>query len=270
MSAEQIKNLDKPRPLKHKSKSDSIVNIVFKMMLDGYSKNDIRRYLKNNTNVSDNIITHCMDAVAYNNFPTKEIVEKYGYIRRPDGAIVIHRSAILKYLLSVNPNATGPDSSKARDGKIGWWLRLIEKKYSSISLVRTIASEFYSIITGNNPQKIDEFIEKYAPKEKNKSSKFKKTYAQKVIESFCNGLKQDIDAVKNSIIYKAVSSGPVEGCNNKFKLVKRESYGRSKHQNLSKKSILAFSNKVKGFNVKELVSVGKTAGFTMSYNRRQS
>ena len=158
MTVEQIRNFDKPKPLKHKSKSDNIVNIVFKMMLDGYSKTDIRRYLKSNTNTNDSIITHCMDAVAYNNFSTKESVEKYGYIRRSDGAIVIHRSAILKYLLSLNPKATNPDSSKARDGKIGWWLKLIEKKYSGVFLIRTIASDFYSIITGDNPKKIDEFI----------------------------------------------------------------------------------------------------------------
>ena len=47
------------------------------------------------------------------------------------------------------------------------------------------------------------------------------------------------------------------------------SCGKSKHQNLSKKSILAFSNKVKGFDIKELVVTGKTAGFTMRYKHRR-
>lgn len=204
----------------------------------------------------------------YNNFPTEK--KGHGYERRADGSIAISRSAIFKYLLSLNPRTNDPGSSKCKDGKVGWWLKLLEKKYPVISLFRTVASEFYSVITGEEPEKVDEFIEKYGSegKSKDKSSNNEKTHAQKILEGFCKGLKQDIEAVKNSIIYKDVSSGPVEGCNNKVKLIKRRGYGRNNLENLGKKCILGFADGIPGFSFKILVSTGKTERFVMHYKRR--
>lgn len=268
MTDEQVKNLDKPKPLTTHSKSDEIVNIVYKMMLDGRSNNEIRRYLEEHTNATYSVINHCIYAVAYNNFPTEK--KGHGYERRADGSIAISRSAIFKYLLSLNPRTNDPGSSKCKDGKVGWWLKLLEKKYPVISLFRTVASEFYSVITGEEPEKVDEFIEKYGSegKSKDKSSNNEKTHAQKILEGFCKGLKQDIEAVKNSIIYKDVSSGPVEGCNNKVKLIKRRGYGRNNLENLGKKCILGFADGIPGFSFKILVSTGKTERFVMHYKRR--
>ena len=78
--------------------------------------------------------------------------------------------------------------------------------------------EFHSIIMGDVPEKLDEYLLKYEKKQ---------------TESFCNGIRKYIALVKNAI-YLDVSSGFVEGNNNKFKLLKRIVYGRSGLVNLAK------------------------------------
>ena len=59
-------------------------------------------------------------------------------------------------------------------------------------------------------------------------------YENSKISSLCNGLKKDIAAVKNAIS-SPISSGFVEGNNNKFKLIKRIVYGKMKLVNLFRK-----------------------------------
>ena len=90
---------------------------------------------------------------------------------------------------------------------------------------------------GNDPEKIDVYIEKYEGTE---------------LSSFCNGLEKDIAPVKNAVSFD-VSSGFVEGNNNKFKLIKRIVYGRSNLVNLTKKCKLAFLIKTDDFNLMDLI-----------------
>ena len=78
--------------------------------------------------------------------------------------------------------------------------------------------EFREILMGEKPDKIEEYIEKYKDTE---------------LSSFCNGLKKDTASVKNAISLD-MSSGFVEGNNNKFKLIKRIVSDRSKIINLAK------------------------------------
>jgi transposase len=49
------------------------------------------------------------------------------------------------------------------------------------------------------------------------------------LRSFANGLRQDYDAVKASLIYEW-SNGQVEGQVNRLKLIKRKMYGRAKFE----------------------------------------
>ncbi|MFM2489779.1 transposase [Enterococcus avium] len=51
----------------------------------------------------------------------------------------------------------------------------------------------------------------------------------------------------------SISSGFVEGNNNKFKLIKRIVYGRSGLVNLSKKCLLAFSATQEDFSLSDLL-----------------
>ena len=79
-----------------------------------------------------------------------------------------------------------------------------------------------------------------------------KTNFKSEIQAFCNGLKKDIAPVKNAISL-SISSGFVEGNNNKFKALKRIVYGRSRLVNLEKKCKLAFLPKRQDFCLSALL-----------------
>ena len=67
-----------------------------------------------------------------------------------------------------------------------------------------------------------------------------------------NGLKKDIAAVKNAIS-TPISSGFVEGNNNKFKLIKRIVYGKMNLVNLFKKCFIAFLATKDNFSIYDLI-----------------
>ena len=54
---------------------------------------------------------------------------------------------------------------------------------------------------------------------------------------FCNGLKRDLDAVKNAVQFE-YSNGLAEGCVNKLKVIKRIMYGRNSFKLLRNKALL--------------------------------
>ena len=81
---------------------------------------------------------------------------------------------------------------------------------------------------------------------------FLERYGKSEISSFCDGIKQDFDPVKNAIVMKA-NSGFVEGGNNKFKLIKRQMYGRANLSHLTQKCLLGFSTKAENFNLFDLL-----------------
>ena len=60
----------------------------------------------------------------------------------------------------------------------------------------------------------------------------------KPFQSFASGLVDDYAAVKASLTID-VSNGPVEGLNNRLKMLKRQMYGRAGLDLLSKRFILA-------------------------------
>ena len=64
------------------------------------------------------------------------------------------------------------------------------------------------------------------------------TCSIKPFQSFAKGLLDDYAAVKASLI-TTVSNGPVEGLNNKLKMLKRQMYGRAGLDLLTKRFILA-------------------------------
>ena len=116
----------------------------------------------------------------------------------PDDVTVIHRNELLKHILTIDPK-------KAKNKTISENLDIIMQKIPIVAKVAAMFQEFHEVLMGKDPEKVDEYIEKYADSE---------------IASFCTGLKKDIAPVKNAIS-SDVSSGFVEGNNNKFKLIKR-------------------------------------------------
>ena len=87
------------------------------------------------------------------------------------------------------------------------------------------------------PNNLDIFIESY------------KDY----FSTFCNGLKKDIAPVKNAISFE-INSGFVEGNNNKFKLIKRIVYGKSKLCNLFKRNYISFLSTLDNFDISAMVN----------------
>ena len=103
--------------------------------------------------------------------------------------------------------------------------------------VEQVFNDFHSVIMSDAPELVDQFIDIYEDTE---------------ISDFCQSIKKDIAPVKNAISYN-VSSGFVEGNNNKFKLIKRIVYGKSKLVNLFRKCYVAFSVTKEDFTLAELL-----------------
>lgn len=89
-------------------------------------------------------------------------------------------------------------------------------------------------------------------KEEEKLDEYLKKYGESEIQSFCNGIKKDLLPVENAISF-SISSGFVEGNNNKFKVLKRIVYGRSGLVNLEKKCKLAFLSTTEDFSLSTLL-----------------
>lgn len=234
MTEDEIKELDTPKSYKTRKRAgNDFVNIIYKMMADGYDDEIIFQYLqRRGITISHNTLYGYIQAISKENFPDRKRIygmrftdEKY-----PDDVIVIRRTDLLKSILTLDPK-------KEKDHTIATNMEKIMEKYPVVAWVSDTFHKFHEILMGNNPDEIDSYIKKYADTE---------------IASFCNGLKKDIAPVKNAISLN-VSSGFVEGNNNKFKLIKRIVYGRSKIVNLTKKCKLAFLIKTDDFSLMDLI-----------------
>lgn len=63
--------------------------------------------------------------------------------------------------------------------------------------------------------KLNRFIEKYQHD------------SIEALSSFALGIKQDYEAIRNNFLYPHISNGPIEGTNNKIKMIRRRGYGRA-------------------------------------------
>ncbi|HEY5585323.1 MAG TPA: transposase [Ruminiclostridium sp.] len=210
------------------------LNIIFKMMDDGISNETIYFYIQRQPGFheSKQKLGKYIYLIGKNNFPARALFNgKYlmEWVTSPD-VIVLKRTEILKYLLTCNPKVK-------KDEKVGMYIDVVKEKYPVAGRVESIFKEFHGTIMGAEPDKLEDFLKKYEYSE---------------IKPFCNGIKKDIAPVKNAISY-SVSSGFVEGNNNKFKLLKRIVYGRSGLVNLAKKCKLAFLPKNKDFSLSTLI-----------------
>ena len=133
--------------------------------------------------------------------------------RYPETVEEIKRSDTLKYI-------TITDKGKMKNAKVAMYYSKLKEKFPVIEKCETIWKSFHEIIMGNDPEKIDKFIEEY------KETK---------IRGFIEGLKKDIAAVKNAIS-SPISSGFVEGGNDRYKLVKRMMFGRAGQMHLFQKT----------------------------------
>jgi transposase len=74
---------------------------------------------------------------------------------------------------------------------------------------------FYAVLLHGDVAKLDHFIAEY------------RDDPIEPLSSFALGLEKDYNAVKNCLLYPKISNGPMEGTNNKIKMVRRRGYGRA-------------------------------------------
>ncbi|MET3115692.1 transposase [Pedobacter sp. CG_S7] len=97
-----------------------------------------------------------------------------------------------------------------------------------LSSLRKVYTDFRNILKGGCPDQLDTWI------------KYVQSIGRKRMDRFCNGLKKDILAVKNAIIYNW-TNGLVEGNVNRLKNKKREMYGRCGFELLRRKVCLSLT-----------------------------
>ena len=210
------------------------LNIIFKMMLDGHTDETIYFYIREQEDFTESMeqLARYIYLIGKNNFPGRIPFNAQYLIEyaMPSDVICFKRMEILKYLLTCDPKAQ-------KNKELDKYIDLIKENFPAVLYAETVFKEFRTILMGNEPEKLDGFLEKYS---------------NGCLASFCNGIKKDIAPVKNAISHPE-SSGFVEGNNNKFKLIKRIVYGRSGLVNLEKKCKLAFMPKTGKFNLQALV-----------------
>ncbi len=217
---------------KRKTLLDDYDNIIYKMLKDNFDFKTIYSYVHYKGFDGNN---HTLEGHIYlinkNNFPnnpTKSITNvKMIY---PKDIIVIKRTNILKYILTINPKTK-------KDKMIEDNIDIIKETYPIVENIGQVFKDFYSVIMSDEPDLIDQFLDIYKDTE---------------IKSFCESIKKDIAPVKNAISYE-ISSGFVEGNNNKFKLIKRIVYGKSKLVNLFQKCYVAFLATKDDFSLFDLI-----------------
>lgn len=231
MTNEEVENIIIRKDYKkRKTVMDDYVNIIYKMIIDKISPEYIVAYVikKGYKGKIGNIVNYIGRITDNNNLQytySKLIFTKYKY---PDDVIIITRYELLKFALTID--------EKKKNNDIEKYINIIEDNYSIIKIVKEVFKDFHNTMFSKEPDKLDEFIVKYEDK----------------IPSFCNGLKKDIAPVKNAISFE-ISSGFVEGNNNKFKLIKRIVYGKTNLVNLFRKSYLCFLATTDDFNIEEIV-----------------
>ena len=234
MTEAAIQSLDQPTNYKkRKTVMDDYLNMIYKMLRDGVNDALIYCYIQyKGYKGSANTLWEYIHCIERNNFPQRKpanptwLKEKH----YPEEVIVIKRSSLLKYLMTVNPKTK-------KDKTIAQHIEIIKERYPIAEKVQTMFQEFHETLMGKQPDKLGDFLQRYEDSE---------------IAGFCTSIKKDIAPVMNAISFEA-SSGFVEGNNNKFKLIKRIVYGRPHLVNLSKKCLLAFSLKDPDLNLFDLI-----------------
>jgi transposase len=101
-------------------------------------------------------------------------------------------------------------------------LEKVFEEYPTLSEIYKLNTSFKEVLFSNNANGLNTWID--SAKSLNNSD----------ISSFINGIINDIEAVKNSIIYK-YSNGLAEESVNKIKVIKRIMYGRCSFDTLRRK-----------------------------------
>lgn len=215
MSEEEVEKLLEITPYKKRDTPvNPYLNRIYKMLKDNVDPPLIFAYILHQGYQGSQIsLENHIKAIKENNFGGK--VSKVWNVEKHYSETIdtIKSNAILRYV-------TIKDREKMKYTKVAVYYSKIKIKYPIVEECENIWNEFYKILMGNDPNKIDEFIKK------EKETK---------IHKFVEGLKKDIAAIKHAIS-SAISSGFVEGGNDRYKLVKRTMFGRAGQKRLFDKT----------------------------------
>ena len=216
MSEEEIRSMDSPKKYKkRRTATDDYINMIYKMMLDGIQPEVIFSYcIKKGYTGNWMALDARIRRLLKNNFGVKLKINWYTKWEYTKEVVVISRNDILKHITS----------KRQKNKIIEEHISILEDKYPIIKEMRKIYHDFYETVMGSDCEALDIFISEY------KESRLK---------TLIEGIEKDIAPIKNAISFPQ-SSGFVEGNNNKFKLIKRILYGRSKIVNLFRKCYLPF------------------------------
>lgn len=116
-----------------------------------------------------------------------------------------------------------PENRQAEETNL---LRQLVKQHSDLALLIELADEFLELIRKRQASAFDDWLMKAL------------TCNIKPLKTLAKGLFDDYAAVKASMMIE-VSNGPVEGLNNKLKMLKRQMYGRAGLELLEKRFVMA-------------------------------
>lgn len=91
-------------------------------------------------------------------------------------------------------------------------------------------SDCYKVFDDSNIDQLDSFINKYKDSDINP------------LAQYVRGLLKDYEAVKNSLLYKDISNGPLEGTNSQIKMKHRRGGGRAGLELLNAYNVLKISD----------------------------
>ena len=214
---------------------DDYINIIYKMLRDNIDPPIIFSYIIRAGYVgSMKTLQNKIERMAENNFNLKLYINwPYTYVQ-PKDVLIVKRSEVLRHITTKNPKTKLNENIEKH-------IDIIKEKYAAAGLAANIYNDFYSTLMGKDPNQLEIFINKYE---------------FSVIKGFIDGIKDDIDSVRNAIS-SDVSSGFVEGNNNKFKLIKRILYGRANLDTLFKKCYLAFKFGLDAFCISQITKVAQ-------------
>jgi transposase len=234
MTEKEITALNQPVKYKRgKTIFDDYRNIIYKMLRDNVSPEFIISYIIR-VGYCGNLksLYGYIVRIANHNFNRKFRMNWAYRFDYSTDVLTIKRNDILRYITTKNIKIKC-------DENISKYIDTVKQKYKMIEVLTNIYNDFYETLMGKEPSKLSVFVNKYE---------------NSVAKPFIDGIKEDIVSV-TSAISSDISSGFVEGNNNKFKLIKRILYGRANLDTLFKKCYLAFKCGIDKFNLSQTIKL---------------
>ena len=193
---------------------DKCSNLIYKMLLDNHNISDIMKYLKyTGAEFNPDKLKPFIKRICERYFNRNMINKKTLKRNLLKDAVKITRLEIVKYLTTIRTK---------KNTKVRKHWQLLRNAFPVLREVEQTYRHFNNCLNEPTATQIDKFIET------TKLSKIPK------LKNFANGLTQDLAAIKEGIRTQ-ITSGFVEGGNNKIKLIKRLGYGRMKFPRLKQK-----------------------------------